>query len=106
MKVLLKLGHQLSVLFHLTLKIVGLWLYFHFVFRFINYHKMAQDPVDKYTRWIEADPITLPILGVDAMPKHTPDRFAEYVEILDETDKLIGFKLTDGTHFRFDSYGG
>lgn len=40
------------------------------------------------------DPIVDPVLN--DLPKHKPERFAEYVELKDEKDNVIGFSLNDG----------
>ena len=52
----------------------------------------VQSTSSKYEKWIRVNPLDMPKLRMDTLPKHTPERFENYIEI-NSNDVAIGFKL-------------
>lgn len=44
-------------------------------------------------KWMEVNPLETPQINPADLPKHNVDRFENFVELLDEDKKLIGFTL-------------
>jgi hypothetical protein len=60
-----------------------------------------------YEKWTKADPLDQPKLDLAALPKHTPERFEDYIEILNDKSEVVGFKLANGEgKFLLDKFGG
>lgn len=65
---------------------------------------MKQQAKDFAKNWLKVDPIETPILNKE-LPPHDPERFAEYTELKDEEDNVIGFCVNEQNFF-FDADGG
>lgn len=69
---------------------------------------MQTDQSSKNEKWVRINPLETPKLSIDALPKHTPERFVNYIEIFNAENVAIGFKLPDDetNQFIFDQDGG
>jgi len=58
-----------------------------------------------YQNWAKIDPLIDPFVDTIILPKHEPGKFKDYVELLDEADNVIGFKIGD-VQYLFDQNNG
>jgi hypothetical protein len=50
---------------------------------------------DQREQWLKKNPMEDPKLNVALLPKHHPERFENYIEILNDKEEALGFKLAE-----------